>query len=144
MYAINKASPKRDIIEALRKEGFDAPDADATRDELLALLSQLTGDDYSKMSPTPKKVAEKAAADAPEAEKKYTIVIPSGDTAANQGDVFVQFNGRAFQIQRDVEVEVPECVINVLRKAQTTIGRQKGDGSVEYRKVPTYPFNVVN
>lgn len=35
------------------------------------------------------------------------------------GDVFVGVNGRTFQIQRGVDVEVPECVAEVLRNSET-------------------------
>ena len=41
------------------------------------------------------------------------------DNKNYNGDVFVSVNGRTFQIQRGVEVEVPECVAEVLRNSET-------------------------
>ena len=41
------------------------------------------------------------------------------DNKNYNGDVFVGVNGRTFQIQRGVDVEVPECVAEVLRNSET-------------------------
>ena len=41
------------------------------------------------------------------------------DNKNYNGDVFVGVNGRTFQIQRGVDVEVPECVAAVLRNSET-------------------------
>lgn len=41
------------------------------------------------------------------------------DNKNYNGDVFVAVNGRTFQIQRGVDVEVPECVAEVLRNSET-------------------------
>lgn len=49
-------------------------------------------------------------------EKKVLIRIPK--TRAEQGDVFVSVNERTWLIQRGVEVEVPECVAEVLRNKE--------------------------
>ena len=40
------------------------------------------------------------------------------DNKAYTEDVFVGVNGRTFQIKRGVEVEVPECVAEVLRNSE--------------------------
>lgn len=40
------------------------------------------------------------------------------DKKAYKDDVFVGVNGRTWQIKRGVEVEVPECVAEVLRNSQ--------------------------
>ena len=40
------------------------------------------------------------------------------DNKNYNGDVGVAVNGRPFQIQRGVEVEVPECVAEVLRNSE--------------------------
>lgn len=40
------------------------------------------------------------------------------DNKAYTEDVFVGVNGRTFQIQRGVEVEVPECVAEILRNSE--------------------------
>jgi hypothetical protein len=46
-------------------------------------------------------------------ERKIKIMLPYSET---EGDVFVSVNARTFLIQRGVEVEVPECVYEVLRE----------------------------
>ena len=49
-------------------------------------------------------------------EKMVKIRIPR--TKANQEDVFVSVNMRTWLIKRGVEVEVPECVAEVLRHSE--------------------------
>ena len=46
-------------------------------------------------------------------EKMVTIRIPR--FKANQEDVFVSVNERTWIVKRGVEVEVPECVAEVIR-----------------------------
>ena len=51
-----------------------------------------------------------------ETEKKEDLVkIRIPRSRENQEDVFVAVNGRTWLIKRGVEVEVPPCVIEVLR-----------------------------
>ena len=70
----------------------------------------------SSLSPTYFKeettMAETKKTEAPK-EKLVKIRIPR--TKADQEDVFVSVNLRTWQIKRGVEVEVPECVAEVLR-----------------------------
>jgi hypothetical protein len=138
MYHINKGSTKAELIAALKAEGYDA-DEKATRDELLTLLSQLTGTDYEKFSASAK--AEPKAQS--QAEPKRIIVIPSGESKVNQGDVFVGHNGVTYQLKRDTEIEAPPGVLDALRSAKQKVGIQQEDGSLTYREVLAYPFNVV-
>lgn len=49
----------------------------------------------------------------PSKEKMVKIRIPR--TSAKQEDVFVSVNERTFIVKRGVEVEVPECVKEVLQ-----------------------------
>jgi hypothetical protein len=138
MYNINKGSTKAEIIDALKAEGFDVEEK-ATRDEMLTLLSQLTGTDYDKFSASAK-VEPKAQS---KAEQTRTIVIPSGESKVNQGDVFVGHNGVTYQLKRDTEIEAPPGVIDALRNAKQKVGIQLDDGSLAYREVLAYPFNIV-
>ena len=62
---------------------------------------------------TNKFVAEKKAE---VKEKLVKIRLPK--TKENQADAYVSVNGRRWQIQRGVEVEVPECVAEVLLHSQ--------------------------
>lgn len=48
---------------------------------------------------------------------KMVKVTLMRDNKNYQGDVFVGVNGQTFQIQRGVEVEVPEYVAEVLRNS---------------------------
>lgn len=54
-------------------------------------------------------------------EKMVTIHLPK--TRANEDDERVWVNNRSWQIQRGVDVEVPECVAEVLRHRQETLDR---------------------
>ena len=57
--------------------------------------------------------AKEKAAVKEAAEKTVKIKIPR--TKADEEDVFVSVNNRTWLIKRGVEVEVPECVAEVLR-----------------------------
>lgn len=57
-------------------------------------------------------MAEVKKTEAPK-EKMVTIRIPR--FKANQEDVFVSVNERTWIVKRGVEVEVPECVAEVIR-----------------------------
>lgn len=50
--------------------------------------------------------------------KEKLIKFTIQKTRELQDDVFVSVNDRTWQIQRGVEVEVPECVLEVLRHQQ--------------------------
>ena len=60
-------------------------------------------------------MAEVNKTEAPK-EKMVKIRIPR--SKANQEDVFVSVNMRTWLIKRGVEVEVPECVAEVLRHSE--------------------------
>ena len=61
---------------------------------------------------------EEVKIDTPEevVEKLVKVRIPK--TKENQDDVYVSVNDRNWQIKRGVEVEVPECVAEVLLHQQ--------------------------
>ena len=56
-----------------------------------------------------------AEANKTEAPKEKMVKSRIPRTKADQEDVFVSVNLRTFQIKRGVDVEVPECVWEVLR-----------------------------
>ena len=62
-------------------------------------------------------MAETKKTEAPktEAPKEKMVKIRIPRTKADQEDVFVSVNLRTWLIKRGVEVEVPECVAEVLR-----------------------------
>ena len=51
-------------------------------------------------------------------ERKVRIVLPFDDQA---GDQFVSVNDRTWLIRRGEEVEVPECVFEVLRERDRAV-----------------------
>ena len=53
-----------------------------------------------------------------EAPKEKTVKIRIPKFKANQEDVFVSVNERTWIVQRGVEVEVPECVAEVIRRSE--------------------------
>lgn len=76
------------------------------------------------VAPEPK--AKKVAA-----PKMYKVVISSDETAEGKSDVFIAVNFHAYQIKRDVEVEVPEGVVEVLRNTvANTIDGNKNPAKV--------------
>lgn len=59
------------------------------------------------------------ATNKPETEvKEKTVKVRIPKTKEQQDDVFVSVNNRTWQIMRGVEVEVPECVAEVLMHQQ--------------------------
>lgn len=55
-------------------------------------------------------------------EDLVTIRVPRDRD--NQDDVFVAVNGRTWLIKRGVDVEVPPCVVEVLRNQEDALTRE--------------------
>ena len=64
-------------------------------------------------------IKDTATKEAVKKEKMVKIRLPK--TMANEDDVRVWVNHRSWQIQRGVEVEVPECVAEVLRNKEKAL-----------------------
>ena len=62
--------------------------------------------------------ATKTATKATETAKAKLVKIRIPRERDRQDDVFVCVNGRTWLIKRGVEVEVPECVAEVIRNAE--------------------------
>ena len=62
--------------------------------------------------------ANKTATKATETSKEKLVKIRIPRERDRQDDVFVCVNGRTWLIKRGVEVEVPECVAEVIRNAE--------------------------
>jgi hypothetical protein len=73
--------------------------------------------------------------------KKYKVTIHSGEDAGDKGDVFLSHNFRSMLVQRDVEVELDECFVEVLKHSviETTA---KKDGVEVPVKIPRFAYNV--
>ena len=67
-------------------------------------------------------------------EKLVKIRIPK--TKENQGDVYVSVNDRNWLIKRGVEVEVPECVAEVLLHQQ-----EMEETALAYQEAASKPKN---
>lgn len=57
----------------------------------------------------------------PEVQKEKTVSIRIPLTKTEKDDVFVSVNNRTWQIKRGVNVEVPECVAEVLRNSEVML-----------------------
>ena len=103
-----------------------------------------------------KEVEEKAEAALPasatmsqaSSKERWAIVIDEASSDAENHEVFVQVNGRAYQIQRGVVVHVPPEVVNVLRDAVVGVSRQEFDEfgrpkGISLRSAPRHPFRVI-
>ena len=73
------------------------------------------------MATTTKKPVE-AETEANKTEELVKIRVPRDRD--NQDDVFVAVNGRTWLIKRGVDVEVPPCVVEVLRNQEDALTRE--------------------
>ena len=77
------------------------------------------------------------------AQKRVRILIPAGRSKHEQCPVAVGVNGRAYLIERGVEVDVPESVLHVLNLAVEQAPVMDGERVVGFRSVPRYPVQVL-
>lgn len=84
-------------------------------DNLNTAQTAQTAQDTPQTTPEPPKKAEKPKK-AAEKEKMVKVLLP----LMENGDMeqYVAVNGRSFLIRRGEEVEVPECVAEVLRLSE--------------------------
>ena len=78
---------------------------------------------------------------------KVKIKIHRTHAGPETDDVYVGVNGIGFQIQRGVDVEVPEPVMKVLEDAVQTVYHKAvllGKGVLVPNQVPAYPFTRLN
>src|SRR3989338_3861392 len=90
---------------------------------------------------------ERKAKEALEKQQKVRIMIPSSEKERDAVQVGV--NGYVFNIPRDVEVEVPEAVIEVLNNAKITSytlkPRTEGEGNeMVAQDVRRIPYQTVS
>lgn len=85
-----------------------------TPEESVVLEETVTPEENVTPEETP--IPEEAAV--PEEQKEPTEkIFLFKDDSTYKDDLFVSVNGRNFQIQRGVEVEVPACVAEVIRNS---------------------------
>lgn len=136
--AINSNSSKRELVDYLRDvHGVDH--SALSRQELLDKASELDGVDYNaQLAPSGVKRNKEAL----EIAKQPKVKIRIASTESDKSDVFVGVNGVGFLIMRDVDVEVPEAVYEVLNNAKQMLYKSV-NGELVAREVHSYPFSVV-
>lgn len=75
-------------------------------------------------------------ANKPEEVKEKLVKVRIPKTKENQDDVYVSVNDRNWQIKRGIEVEVPECVAEVLLHQQ-----EMEEIALEYEEAASKPKN---
>ena len=77
----------------------------------------------------------RAPAEVTEAEKKYKVRIPRDKSIEGEDPgLFVSVNERSWLIKRGVEVEVPECVVEVLKWME-----EAEDMQIQYAESVAFP-----
>lgn len=103
--------------------------------------------EMSKPAPPPVVVTSDDPHDLLRQAPKVTIKVHKTGRQDESADVFVGVNGIGFQIQRGVEVTVPEPVLKVLEDAVQTVyvAHVGADGKTELKSTPVqaYPFTRV-
>lgn len=77
-----------------------------------------------------------ANATKPEVVKEKLVKFRIPKTKENQDDVFVSVNDRTWLIKRGIEVEMPECVYEVLMHQQ-----EMEEVALEYSEAASKPKN---
>jgi len=139
---INRSSSKAELVQyAKETHGVDV--SALTKDAILSKLSDMEGKDYANMAEPNASVKSSAHAKLRK-QKKIKIMIPSTEAPDGKDDVQVGVNGVLYLIKRDLEVEVPESVVGVLKNAVQTLYLQNEEtGEMAARRVPSYPFSIV-
>ena len=101
----------------------------------------------SQAAPPPLMPASDDPYDALRRAPKVTIKVHKTGRPDESSDVYVGVNGIGFQIQRGVEVTVPEPVLKVLENAvQTVYAEAKtpdGKSELKAMSVQAYPFTRI-
>ncbi len=134
----------------------NVPEAPLDQSEAIRILTEkLAQSEAARKAAEDKAVAaeEKVAAGVANqsqasSKERWAIVIDEASSETENHEVFVQVNGRAYQIQRGQEVQVPPEVIDVLKNAVIgrsqqmfdEFGRPKG---IQVREAPRHPFHII-
>lgn len=137
------------------KEPDNAPASPDVNEAVRILTQKLAESEAARKAAEDKAAAaeEKVAAvsanqSQASSKERWAIVIDEANSETENHEVFVQVNGRAYQIQRGTEVHVPPEVISVLKDAVIgrsqqmfdEFGRPKG---IQVREAPRHPFRIV-
>jgi lipopolysaccharide biosynthesis regulator YciM len=94
--------------------------------------------DEVKVDDKPAKEAKAAKAE----QKKVRVIIHSGESDADKGDVPLAHNYRQILIQRDKEVLVDEVFLEVLKHATMQTTFKDENGVMRTATVPRFSFTV--
>lgn len=91
----------------------------------------------------PSRAGRRAKAAGVDTERRVKIMLEDNDQIPPTGQ-FISINGRTFMLQSGVEVEVPECVLDVLDHAIMSVPVVDGTNSVVgYRDRLRFPYRVI-
>lgn len=136
---INRSTTKKELVEYLRDtHGVDMPKA--SKDELLQECSTLDGVSYENMQAVSQ---QEDTPDARAASKERRIKIRISSTQDNNDDVYVGVNSNSYLIKRDMEVEVPASVVEVLSQAVTESFKMI-DNKMVATTTQNYPFSILS
>lgn len=77
------------------------------------------------------------------AEPTWDILIPETDDADGKQPVFLGINGRGIYVERATESTIKHRYYAALTNAIKEVGLQIDEKTIEMRKMPQYPFNVL-
>lgn len=82
--------------------------------------------------------------DAPvEKSKRVRIFIDESSDSSDLQFVFLSLNGRAYQVKRGVEVDIPAELLEILQHAVVEKEVSDESGAKEFRKFYRFPFRVI-
>lgn len=156
---VNESSTKQELVQYIREKHGVEPDLDKTQRQLVKMVKELDGSVPTESATETKK--EEAVVAAPRSDnssqmlneaqtkavldkqRKVRITIHSTSEPNGQGDVYLGINGRAYVLQREVEITVPMGVVNVLNDAKRKVYKQGADGELIEKTVHSYPFSIL-
>jgi len=127
----NTAS-RRELIEAVLQRGLVEHQVEAEKASRAELISMLTGE------PVTPPATEKRKSN----NSRVFLTIFEQEGSDGGQDVCVSVNGKAYQIKRGVEVEVPPEVVHVLDSAVVTVFEPLKDGGYQSRDVKRFNYSV--
>ena len=135
---IQRAQPGVSTIfvqEAADVAEEQAPQVEPTEDEKARLLNL-----------RPEERGRPGAGSLGQGDPRVKIMIPVVDSEDETGaqDVLVGVNGRAWQLRRGVELNIPIRVLEALQNASATIVRHNEEGEEVRRDAKRVPFQVLD
>ena len=117
-----------------------------SKNEMDKAIEEMGAEQRLQTEPAAERPADgtvKAKPASPKAVKMVKCVINSSEGTEGANDVFVSLNGVAYQIRRDVEVALPEPVLQVLKEAviHGYVTDQNG-APVKNKLIPRYAITI--